>query len=129
MNERGVVLIQTFMLIIFIGSMASLMLQRSAVVTRDTLRCRGELQALHAAEGGLALARHRLRRDPTWNGEQLQIGRCNVTVTVEREGGQTVVTARGASHPAGVNGPAVQVTLIEGLVGDYRYPVRSRPGR
>ena len=127
-RQGGFVLVQSMLLAIVVVAVAGLAMQRSTILARDTLRERGELQALQAAEGGLARARHELRRDPDWVGGEWTVGRCRVLVKVRwRRDGKWELTSRGLSRPAGAHGAAVQVVLVVDSTGRYsRAPRCSR---
>ena len=73
-GERGFVLLTVMILVIVAGMIASLAQGRSLTLAKDSVRQKGEAQALYAAEGGLAKARHALRSDRDWKGAQLQVG-------------------------------------------------------
>ena len=121
-GERGFVLISVMVLVIVVGMMASLAQGRSLTLAKDSVRQKGEAQALYAAEGGLAKARHALRSDADWKGAQLQVGACEVLVTVERVAEeQWRVVAKARAYPGGELGNPVQITLVEELGEEYRY--------
>ena len=81
-HEQGTVMVMALLLVILIGSLASITLQRAQLLSRDTILERGRLQALQAAEGGLAKAQHSLGEDTSYRGEDLQVGPCAVSVEV-----------------------------------------------
>ena len=121
-GERGFVLLTVMILVIVAGMIASLAQGRSLTLAKDSVRQKGEAQALYAAEGGLAKARHALGFDPDWKGAQLQVGACEVLVTVERVAEeQWRVVAKARAYPGGELGNPVQITLVEELGEEYRY--------
>ena len=82
---------------------------------RDTITERAALQAFHAAEAGLELARWGVARDADYCGESVQVGRAAVDVQIERlaglDGGlqpQWLVVATARCRPQGERGNAYQ---------------------
>lgn len=121
-GERGVALMTVLVLVCVVGMITTLAQARSLRLATDSLLEKGEAEALYAAEGGLAMARHTLRSDPDWPGAQLEVGDCQVLVTVDRiSDEQWSAQARAIAWPAGDRGNPVQVTLAEDLGERYRY--------
>ena len=57
-RERGIALVAVMLLVCVVGTIASLGQSRTLRLAKDTARQKGEAEALYAAEGGLAKARH-----------------------------------------------------------------------
>ena len=83
--QRGFALLWAMFLVIAVDSLSFLVLERDRTMRRDGATDGAALSAFHAAEGGLAHARHVLRSEPTWRGGTLRIGRCDVQVEVEAQ--------------------------------------------
>ena len=112
-GEHGVVFIQAIMLVVAVALLAVSAMQRGSTLARDNVRERAQLRALHAAEGGLAKARHALKTDPEFAGADLRIGRCTVVVTVKRQSdAQWAITVRATCPTRGRE--SVTVGLSEG---------------
>jgi type II secretory pathway component PulK len=100
-RERGVALIWALVLLFFAASLSALLLERGRTVDAASKTDLAALQARYAAEGGIALARHRLATEPTYAGETVRVGEYDVTITVApREGGWLVRSAAGAATVA-----------------------------
>jgi Tfp pilus assembly protein PilX len=85
-TERGFAMAWACFLVVLVGALATVMLERDRVLRRDAATDLQALAAFHAAEGGLEKARHALGRDADYRGETLEIGRCTVTVRVAASG-------------------------------------------
>lgn len=121
-RERGIALVAVMLLVCVVGTIASLGQSRTLRLAKDNVRQKGEAEALYAAEGGLAKARHALRSDPDWRGGQQQVGACKVLVTVVHVAEeQWQVVAKAVAYPAGELANPVQVILVEELGERYRY--------
>ena len=97
-REKGFALVWALVLLVFAGALSALLLERGRATDQASKSDTASLKALYAAEGGLALARHRLARDPGYAGETLRVAECEVTVTVEgREGGWLVRSRSGGT--------------------------------
>ena len=83
-RDSGFALVHAMLLVLVVMIAAGAMLSRSRSVVQQTLSDRAELHALYAAEGGLAKARHALRRDGGFAGGRFTVGRATATVTVRR---------------------------------------------
>lgn len=126
-GEQGAALLAVLALVSVAGTIATIAQLRSVGLARDAARQRGRIVALHAAEGGLAKARHALRTDPAFVGEELTLGASRVAVTVERLGDDAWrVSAAAVTWPTGREGQPVRVVLVEetGAVRRYRGPPR-----
>lgn len=53
---------------------------RTRLLARGTVLDRGKVLTLHAASGGLSLARHAIAKHPSYRGEELTIGGCKVKI-------------------------------------------------
>ena len=82
-RQRGFAMLWALFLVIAVGSLSFLVLDRDRTMRRDGVTDAADLSAFHAAEGGLAHARHVLRNEPAWRGGTLRIGRCDVAIEVE----------------------------------------------
>jgi hypothetical protein len=121
-GERGLALMHALLLVALVMMTVGAMLSRTEVLVRGTMLERGELGALYAAEGGLARARHELRRDGGFAGGEFQLGQCDVIVAVRKvRDGQWAITATGISYPGGRRGNPVQVSLSAGFGAESWY--------
>jgi hypothetical protein len=121
-QERGSALIAVLLLVFVATAFASLAQGRVRNLARDTLRDRGHAEALYAAEGGLAKARHALRIDPLWSGDHLQVGASEVVVRVVRAApDQWRISSQATAHPGGQDSNPVRVAIEEELGSRYRY--------
>jgi type II secretory pathway component PulK len=98
-REKGAALIWALVLLGFAASLSALLLERGRAVDAGTKADMASLRAHYAAEGGLALARHRLARDPSYAGGIVSVGECEVLVRVERREGGWLVSAQ--AQPGG----------------------------
>jgi hypothetical protein len=73
-------MISMMLLVVVIGGLVCTAATRTRLVAHNTVLERGKLVAFHAAAGGLSMARHALRRDPDYRGQELRIGACQVTI-------------------------------------------------
>lgn len=120
-REKGAALIWALVLLGFAASLSALLLDRGRAVDAGTKADMASLRAHYAAEGGLAIARHRLARDPSYAGGTVSVGECEVLVRVERrEGGWLVRSRAGAA--------AIEATLsgASGLPMIEAYSATSR---
>ena len=119
-DQRGVVMVQAMILVAIIALLAAAAVQRGTTLARDNILERARLRALHAAEGGLAHARHALRSNPDFDGDMLRIGRCSVVVTVtRRDDAQWEIIVRATCPTRGRQ--SVAVGLSEGFGAEYWY--------
>lgn len=115
-GERGLALVHALLLVMLVMMTVGAMLSRTQLVVSGTLAERGELQALYAAQAGLARARHALRRDANFGGDRYRLDHCAVTVVVRKvRDGQWEIVSRGLSYPRGRRGTPVQVSLSVGF--------------
>ena len=82
-RQRGFAMLWAMFLVVAVGSLSFLVLERDRTMRRDGVTDAAALAVFHAAEGGLAHARHALRTDPAWRGATEHIGRCDVEIEVE----------------------------------------------
>ncbi len=92
-RERGTALVWALVLLGFAAALSALLLERGRGVDAATKTDLATLKARYAAEGGLAIARRRLAADPSYAGETVRVGECEVTVRVERQKGGWLVAA------------------------------------
>jgi type II secretory pathway component PulK len=85
-SERGFALVWAMVLLVLVSALSSLVLSREMDLRASTTADAHALRAHYAAEGGLAHARHALRRDPGFRTATLRVGTCDVSVRVERSG-------------------------------------------
>ncbi|MDJ0976014.1 MAG: hypothetical protein QNJ98_16265 [Planctomycetota bacterium] len=97
-RERGFALPIVMVLVVLTAALGSTVVQREQTVRRDTQTSTAARQAFHAAEGGIAHARHALSRDTAYAGETLTIGTSEVIVEVTRDG-DTGWRVRAAATP------------------------------
>jgi hypothetical protein len=71
-------------LVVAVGALGAVVLERDLTLRRDEAHDLERLAALHAVDGGLDHARHRLRNDPAWPGAMVDVAGHPVTVVVER---------------------------------------------
>ena len=124
-SESGVALAHVLLLVVMLGVFASVGMQRSQNLARDTIVDRGSLQAIHAAEGGVSQARHELGKDPDWSGGRIEIGDCEVDITVQRGfAGRYDLQVVASSRPFGERGHPVRrgmhMTLRRGADGEWQ---------
>ena len=111
-HQRGFAMLWAMFLVILVGSLSFVMLERDQTMRRSGSTDVQALAAFHAAEGGLAHARHALARDPAWSGDTFRIGRCDVQVAVEPVGDGWRV--RSTAEP-GAGRIAAVLAPLEGL--------------
>ncbi len=85
-RTRGFALLWAMLLVIAVGSMTSVVLTRDRTVRQGAHVDARALASFHAAEGGLARARHALAKDAGFTGVTFPLDACTVTVQVERKG-------------------------------------------
>ena len=118
-EQSGMAFVHLLLLMIIIAGIGTVMFQRSLALHRDGTRSFGEMLAVQAAEGGLALARHHLSRNGDWRGTTGPIGECRVHVDVTRSGEDAwVVTATAIAFPQGAHGTPVRRSLRESIGPD-----------
>ncbi|HEX5136205.1 MAG TPA: hypothetical protein VFY93_04475 [Planctomycetota bacterium] len=98
-RERGAALVWALVLLLFAAALSALLLERGRGVDTAARTDLATLKARYAAEGGVAIARHRLATDPTYAGGAMRVGECDVVVRVERSDAGWRVTA--AAQPGG----------------------------
>ena len=81
-DERGAALITALILLVVLGSLSTLILERSRNVASSTEIERAQLRLFYAAEGGLAHLQHSLAKAPDHRGAELRIGICDVQTEV-----------------------------------------------
>jgi type II secretory pathway component PulK len=97
-RERGSALVWALVLLSFAASLSALLLERGRAVDAAARTDLASLKAFYAAEGGLALARHRLAADPAYAGETLRVGECEVVVRVEARGTARLLVSESAGR-------------------------------
>lgn len=117
-GERGTAMILAMVVLGMAASLGVILLERSRGVEAATRHDRTELQALYAAEGGLAHARHALARDESYAGETIRVGGFDVAIEVD-------ANADGWTAVARVTGVRIDATLKHNaaglpVVGDWR---------
>jgi type II secretory pathway component PulK len=95
-SERGFAMVWAMLLVIAVGSTTALLVLRGRTVRQEAAADRIRDGSFHAAEGGLAHARHALAQDPAFAGETIVVGGFRVTSEVDRAnaGWRVVVIAR-----------------------------------
>lgn len=95
-RERGFVLIWAMLLVLVVGAASALLFTRSRTIRQEAETDVLRDASFHAAEGGLAHARHALARDPGFRGSEIEVGRCRVVTEVTRtdDGWRVVSIAR-----------------------------------
>ena len=86
-SERGFAMIWAMLLVIAVGSTTALLVLRGRTVRQEAATDVLRDGSFHAAEGGLAHARHELARHPEFEGSTIEIGEFRVTSAVERVAG------------------------------------------
>ncbi|MFQ5504552.1 MAG: hypothetical protein ACE5F1_07105 [Planctomycetota bacterium] len=126
-REQGAALVFALALVIFVGSMTTLIVARARSDAHASVLERGRLRAFYAAEGGLEQARHRLRSDSRYRGEDLEIGGCPTEIRVRASGSLSWrVTIRSRCPAFGQLGAAVRSRIEAALVRGRSLPsVRS----
>ena len=121
-EERGAALVMALLLVVVLGTLSTSMSQGVQLLSHDSVDERAAMQALHAAEGGIAQARWRLRQDPEWAGEVLQIGRAQVAILATAIPGEVAhwqVQASAQCHGRGDQGlPSQRIVTVELVGGD-----------
>lgn len=97
-REHGFALPIVMVLVVLTAALGSAVVQREQTMRRDSRTSIAARQAFHAAEGGIAHARHTLVRDAAYAGEILTIGTTEVTIEVTRDG-DTGWRVRAAAAP------------------------------
>lgn len=87
-QEGGAALITALILLVVLGSLSTLILERSRSVADGTEIERTQLRLFYAAEGGLEHLRHALDRDADHRGADLRIGTCDVHTEVTETTGE-----------------------------------------
>ncbi len=82
-RESGAVLVLALMLVIALGSMTTVVVQRSRTLARETMASRAAHEVRCAVDAGVALARYRLAADPSYRQGATSVGRCVVDVIVQ----------------------------------------------
>ena len=81
-SEAGFAMMTMMLLVVVLGGLVCTAATRTQLVARSTVLERGKLLTFHAAAGGLSRARHALRHNPSYGGEELHIGACRVSIRV-----------------------------------------------
>ena len=93
-RERGSALVLALLVLALAASTGALLLERGRGLEASTRHDREQLEALYAAEGGLAHARHALARDRGYAGETIRVGRHAVSIAVQERGDEVEVVTR-----------------------------------
>jgi type II secretory pathway component PulK len=83
-GQRGSAMIYAMLLVLVLGAASALLFTRGQTMRQEAKTDVMRDASFHAAEGGLAHARHALAKDAGFTGADLQIGRCRVTSSVTR---------------------------------------------
>ncbi|MEM7202044.1 MAG: PilX N-terminal domain-containing pilus assembly protein [Planctomycetota bacterium] len=81
-RESGAALILALLVLVVLGTVTTLSIERAGLLARSDVHQRERLRALFAAEGGVAQARHALALDPDYSGARLRIDTCDVEIEV-----------------------------------------------
>lgn len=92
-NERGSAMVIAMLVLFLAGAVSAVILERGKGVDAATRHDRAAIRAFHAAEGALAVARHRIARDAGYAGETVAIG--GVAVAIEVDGWAVALVAPG----------------------------------
>ena len=103
-SQSGFAMLTMMLALVVVGGLIHIAAARTHLLARSTVLDRGKMLTFHAATGGLSQARHALRQDPNYRGEELVVGSCHVKIEItpapiaaaSGKRWQVVVTA---SHP------------------------------
>ncbi len=115
-SDAGFAMMTMMLLVVVVSGLVHAAATRTRLVSRSTVLERGKLVTFHAAAGGLSRARHALRHNPSYVGEELHIGSCRVTIQV-RPRAATAKAQRGWQ---------VVVLASHRSFGELAEPVRHR---
>lgn len=119
-DERGAALVTAMILLVVLGSLSTLILERSRAVANSTENERTQLRLFYAAEGGLAHAQHSLARADDHRGAELRIGTCDV---------QTEITELPGKPRRWQVSVEAHCPAAGGTTSRYRLEALMRPGR
>ena len=119
-DERGAALITALIMLVVLGSLSTLILERSRSAADSTDNERTQLRLFYAAEGGVAHLQHSLARAADHRGAELRIGTCDVRTEVNEFAGEPLrwqVSVEAHCPAAG------------GTTSRYRLEALLRPGK
>jgi hypothetical protein len=119
-TERGTALVLAMLLIAVLAVTTQSVVVSARTTVDAGLLERGRTEALAAADGGVALARHRLAADPGWAGGRATIGRSTVEVAVAADADGSFALHIVAASPVRGGGQPVRAVVEARL--------RPRPG-
>ena len=83
-RTRGAALLLALVVLVVLGTVTTLAVERCRMLSHSDGIEHAQLQALWAAEGGVAHARHALAENPEHTGTTLRLGSCTVTTVIAR---------------------------------------------
>ena len=81
-SQSGFAMLTMMLALVVIGGLVHTAAARTHLLARSTVLDRGKMLTFHAGAGGLSRARHALRQDPDYRGEELVVGSCHVKIEI-----------------------------------------------
>jgi len=124
-SESGFAMLTMMLALIVVGGLVYTATARTHLLARSTVLDRGKMLTFHAATGGLSHARHALRKDPNYRGEELVVGSCHVKIEITPIAAAARPETRPATRPARKRWQAV-ITASHQSFGAKIAPVQHR---